>query len=315
MTDSPEKGPSKADLLRVNSLNEKAIGSSFFVPDRIYADLALFKDLPLGAILAEALDKKDEERYNEIQASIVRHVGEYQTRRHRAILSMFEDINASDYLVDKMLKDPTKHELIFIAAPVTQFLYLLLKHLLRNQNNSRPAEKYTKKYIDAPWGDNKRRFTVSFEDVSLTVNTYPLTLRDHTLTHLAALFAETLRVNVKFVNKDIAKIDDDDWDDWVKDIDCFYLDDLVAFHDSETIRRHLSEFDFVGTYIFSRKRFHHELMAGAKEEAILATIAKLTAHLGLQSNFEWLTNNDLRLTDEPIGMPEDEDQETSGETS
>ena len=55
------------DEKMINELNEKTIKSSFFTPDFLYAELGLFKDLPLGCINVDlVINKKDRGSYSSV---------------------------------------------------------------------------------------------------------------------------------------------------------------------------------------------------------------------------------------------------------
>lgn len=304
MTENSDSKPEvEIDYAAIEAINEKAIKNQFFTPDKVYIDLGLFKDIPIGVIYADKLISKcTEEEFNRVKNFVLLKVKEYQVRLYDTSDTYFSNLGYPDKKIEELLTHPRPgfHDTVFMVAPVTKFLSMLTRHTARNQNNSSPAEKYTK----IPLGGDQ--YTLEPIPVTYYINTYPLTLSPKLLTDLAVELGEALGVNISFLNKNPTLFDKSDWDAWMKDIDCFYLDSLGKFTRGDFALERQGNLDFMGIYFFARKRFEKEVipdMIGADFEQ---QIQMLTAQIDMMCDFAWLQNNDVRLTEEKIDVPLDE---------
>lgn len=305
MTEQVTGKPSEFDIKKIEAMNQKTIRNQFFTPDKVYIELGLFKDFSIGAVYADQLVfKNDPVKFGEIQTTLASFVKEYQTRRYDTVNDFFPQIGYNDDLIDGLLANPEIHNEIFLVSPNTSFMQTLIRHTLRNQNNSRPADKYTRQKLD------NERSVIQAIPVSYRINTYPLTLNSKLLQPLAEELGEAFGVDVIFMCKDPALFDETDWNDWLKDIECFYLDSLGRFTQSPFTLSKQGEMEFVGCYFFIRKRFERHVMKVIQQHNDFdEQIQLLTSHLGILCDLEWLQNNDVRLTDEPDNVPMmDEDQ-------
>ena len=291
------------DVKVIEAMNEKAIQNQFFTPDNVYLELGLFKDFSIGAVYMEHIViKQDEEKFNEIQTKLLPLMRDYQKRVYDTVEPFFEHIGYLDRDVDAILSKKEFHDYIFMLSPVTKFLQTIVRHTVRNQNHSRPANKYEKKKID------DAHYVMEAVDLTYRINTYPLTLSEGMMLSLAKELGEALGVNIAFMNKNPTTFDEKDWDEWMEAIDCFYLDDLGRFNRSPFILKKQGEMQFAGCYFFARKRFERCVIADMRGVDFDQQIQIITSRLGMFCDFEWLQNNDVRLTEEAEDVPMNDDQ-------
>ena len=287
----------KYTIAEINALNAKSMEKQFFTPDRIYADLELFKDIGLGAIYHDLIVKKnDRELFETVQRHLLENIKPYQTRKFETIEPFFKEFGYDDTFVSKALEDQINHDQIFLLAPNSKFIQLLARHLYRNANHSSPAERF--ETFVSETGEKRVRAIA----VTLTINTYPLTISESAMSHMAALIGESLGVNVVYVNKNPELFDIRDWKSWLSKIDCFYCSSIVKFFEGPFILERCSDMAFVGKYMFFRKRLRRECR-DLPESDIEFEIQRSTPQLDVMCDFAWLTHNDLRLVDDPDVKP------------
>lgn len=302
-----EQAFTAADTAAVQEMNDKTIRNRFFTPDRCYIDLALFKDIPIGVIYADLLMKDAQEEFITAQAHINNQLTDYQSRRYDTVNNHFKVLGYDDSRIEYLLSKQATHNHVFAVAPATRFFELLIRHTVTNQNNSRPANKYNKKKVE---GGDGSLYTLDPIPVTYHINTYPLKLTPAFLENIAKELGEGLGVNIRFLHKDPKTFDKSDWDDWMKDIECFYLDSLGAFTRSDFTRGIQGEMQFMGVFFFARKRFEKAVMAETIHDNFENQIAEMTAILDVLCNFAWIQNNDLRLTEQPTLVTEEQDPVT-----
>ena len=297
---------SKEELNIIQKLNDEKMAKHFFTPDNIYIDLGLFKDIPLGVILADSYSKGEEE-FQRVQDHISSVIIEYQNRRFDTLGDMMKPIGYDDQVIEKLMEDKSRHTEFFVFAPTSKFIELLIRHTLLNQNHSGPAEKFVKKKI------SREKYRKESIPINHVINIYPLHVSSLALRGLGELIGDTLGVNVRFINKDPNLFDESDWKDWWGNIDCFYLDSLGRCTAGETWMKRQVNFDLAGKYVFSRKRFEGWAAAHNLTEAEFEyDIQQLFVH-SQTFDLEWIQNNDLRLVDEPsIPIDENVEENTDG---
>ena len=289
--------PSEQDLAQIRKWNEKALQNQFFTPDRIYMELSLFKDIPLGAIFFD--NRHDEAKFTHIQKAVMTKIQLYQKRIENTIDPYFTDIGYTDETIGGLLANEANHDLIFLMAPATRFFELLMRHILLNQNHSGPAEKYTKKKIDA------HHYVLEPTDITYVINTYPLKLSPKIVARIIPELGEFYRVNIELMCKDTQTFTKDDWDQWITHIDCFYFDDFPRFVKSPDMHKLQGDMAHLGRYVFARKRFDKHAFKGKSQEQCLHEIQVTTSLCDWFCDFKWLQNSDLRLTDEADVSPVD----------
>jgi hypothetical protein len=300
-----EEKPVEFDISTLENMNQKAIQNQFFVPDNVYMDLGLFKDLSLGAVFADLIFiKEDKQTFEEVQQTLNKCIKEYQKRKFDTVEPFLAEAGYTDFVVDRLLQLDTIHDQIFIIAPNTKFIQLLIRHTIRNQNNSRPANKYKKKKLD------DQHFIMEPEEVTFRINTFPLTLTPTLLEKVAEEFGEAFGVNIVFMNKDPSLFDQIDWDTWMEKIDCFYLDSLGRFTKSPIGTKKQEDMQMTGIYVFARKRFEREVLKILNEIDFDHQVQMVTAYQGILCDFDWIQNNDLRLSEEADDVPMMDDNQT-----
>lgn len=297
------------DQKLLQAMNEKAIQNQFFTPDKVYIDLALFKDFNIGVIYADQyLKQVTVESFDKIKNAILPLIKEYQKRTYDTVDAFFTELGYSDDIIEALLLDGKehRHDATFLMAPATHFLNTLIRHTIRNQNNSRPAAKYVKNMID------KDQYTMDAIPVTYYINTYPLTLSPRILTKLGEELGESLGVNIHFLNKDPMLFDQTDWDKWMEHIECFYLNSLGRFTRSPFVIKKQGDLEFMGCYFFARKRFEKCVIPIMQGVDFDQQIQMVTSHLDMLCDFAWLQNNEVRLTEEPEDVPVDEVENPEG---
>lgn len=293
----------KYDEEQLKKMNDKAIQNQFFTPDQSYIELGLMKDIPLGCAFMEYISiKHDQKGFTEFQENLAPRLKAYQTRTFDTVDPYLSDLGYTDKDIEEILSKKVFHDYIFLLAPMTRFFSLLIRHTIRNQNHSKPANKFTKKRID------KEHYTLEAIPVTYHINTFPLQLSPKLLIKVAAELGESFGVNIVFMSKDPSQFDQTDWDTWMEKIDCFYLDSVGRFSNSPFVIKKQGEFQFSGCYFFVRKRFEKHVKQIIKDDDFESEIQLASSRMGLFCEFEWLQNNDLRLTEEAEDVPMTEDQ-------
>lgn len=297
MTDSKHQ----FSIQDIEKLNQKTIESQLFTPDNVYIDLALFKDFNIGAIYADKIClQNDESGFKDVQNIILSKLVEYQTRKNDSVTEFFGDMGYTDLTIDGLMENKDIHDLIFMVSPSTKFLNTLIRHTIRNQNNSRPANRYVKTKLE------DGQYTIDSIPVTYIINTFPLTLSTKCMERVGAELGEGLGVNIRFINRDPMLFDKTDWDDWLSTIECFYFDSLGKFTGCPFVQEKQSGMEFVGKYVFARKRFERNVNEIMHSVDFTQQIQMITAQLDLFFEFNWLQNNDIRLTEESEDIPIDD---------
>lgn len=293
------------DLQALEAMNQKAIENQFFTPDSVYLELGLFKDFSIGAVYTDLIAIKDDEAtFGEIQEKLLKILPDYQKRYYETVHPYFDALGYTDADVDKLVNNPALHDYIFIMSPNTTFVETLVRHTARNQNHSKPAHKFKKKSIDS------QHYILEPMDITYRINTFPLSLSSVILERMGKEFGEALGVNIVFMNKDPKTFDQTDWDTWMEKMDCFYFDSLGRFTRSPFVIKKQEAMQFAGCYFFARKRFEREVIPIMRTEDFDNQVQLVTAQLGFLCDFEWLQNNEVRLTAEAENVPMMDDDQT-----
>jgi hypothetical protein len=284
------------DAKKLEEMNAKAIENQFFTPDHVYLDISLFKDLPLGVMYSDFVRRGDAEGFAKAQAAVMGMLSEYESRTFNSVEKFLGPLGYGDAVYDAAIADVRLHDSIFLLAPVGNYFNTLIKHTMRNQNHSRPANKFTKRRVDTK---RKDLYVKEAIDVTYHINTYPLTLSPHILSKMAVEIGEGFGVNVRFLNKDPSLFDQSDWDNWMEKIECFYLESLDRFNGSAFTRDKQTDVQFLGCYIFARMRFERDKMHLVDPSDYDNQVYLVTAQQGFLCEFQWLTDVDVRLSAPP----------------
>lgn len=305
MTDAPIETEEliEYDEEKLKRMNDKALQNQFFTPDQSYIELGLMKDIPLGCIFMDHIViKQDEDAFKTYQEQLTPKLKTYQTRLFDSIDKSIGDLGYTDKDVKEILDRNVFHDYVFLMAPMTKFFNLLIKHTIKNQNHSKPADKFVKKKI------NKHQYVLEPVPVTYHINTFPLILSPKLLEKVAMELGESFGVNIAFMCKDPSLFDKADWDAWMEKIDCFYLESYGRLARSPFFIQKQGEFQFNGAHFFVRKRFESQIELDVKNIDFENEIPLAASRLSLFCEFEWLQNNDLRLTEEGEDVPMTEDQ-------
>lgn len=173
------------DLDEIREQNELHMREAFITPDRIYLDLALLKDLRLGAAMHLRMAELEQcftpQEFR--QALVV-----YKGRDYYDVPHYFPTLKVTNADIDAVLHDPTQSDAIFAASIPTEFCNIFHTHILLNANHSTAAGHYR---ID-PKTQRKELIPIR-----VFVNTYPLTLSKRATYTLGAYVAKRYGVDAE----------------------------------------------------------------------------------------------------------------------
>lgn len=298
------------DEARLSEMNDRAIKSQLFTPDYMYVELGLMKDIPIGCMYTEKLliQGKSEAEFSQFQSDLETILKPYQTRLYDTIDPFSSVTGYRDADIAEIIGREVYHDHIFLLAPMTSFFNLMIRHMIRNQNHSKPGNKVVKKKID------KSHYVLEPVPITYRINTYPLKLSAGTLQQASKVLGESFGANIVFMSKDPASFDQADWDEWLEKVDCFYFDSIGAISRSPFFIAKQGDFQFNGTWMFTRKRFEKEAEARMKGYDFETEIAEVTTYISAFCEFEWIQNNDIRLTQDKEDVPMT-DSQVSPDTS
>jgi hypothetical protein len=294
MTDTPE---TNFDAATIEAMNAKAVENQFFTPDHVYIDLSLLKDYPLGIAFTDIIQHRNAEHFESFQRSLMDVIHDYQKRTYDTVDPYLGSLGYTDETLADLLKNNLDHDQVFMVSPATHFFHTLIRHTIRNQNNSGPANKFTKQAVD------KQSYALKALPVTYYLNTFPLTLSHELMERIGPELGESFGVDIKFINKDPSLFDEKDWNSWLSKIECYYLNSLGTFTGNAMIMGIQGEMGLAGVYIFARKRFEKEVMSAMANHDFEQQIQLITSRVSMMCDFEWLQNNEVRLTDDAEHVP------------
>lgn len=212
---------------KMQTINERLIKDELIDSDHIYLDLALIKDLEIGAVMAMA-SEKSEECARETYGIILEGMPKYKKRAYADIKGYIPKIPFTREEIDDYLDNPLKSDRIFACAPATSFIKELGKQILINANHSQVLEK-----SDVP--------------IRIHVNTHPLTLSEEFGKSLMAFVAGTFHVECTYFSQDPIAIPYEQYQTY----DEFYFYYFSQFSLHPKIHESLGSFDMVEKYVFA----------------------------------------------------------------
>lgn len=156
-------------------------------PDRLLVDLALLRDLRLGAALVAHYTPADPQRLVRAHAHIAERLAVYARRDFYDVAHAFPALGTSNAAIDARLADPGQHALIFALAPPTRFVRTLREQLAVNIDHSR-----VKGHRQA---------------LRITINTHPLRLSERLQGLVGRFVSETYGVEAAVTGFDPQTID------------------------------------------------------------------------------------------------------------
>jgi hypothetical protein len=223
----------------------------------------------------------------------------YQKRDYDTVSPFFDRLGYTDAKIEELLKNTDNHDVIFALSPASRFFDTLIRHTIRNRNNSRPAHKFVKRKLSSD------TYVLDPIDITYHINTYPLTLSEDLLTNLSVTLGESFGVNIRFLNKNPSSFDAQDWSTWLGKIDCYYFDNLGRFTRGDVAIQKQHDLELVGAYVFARKRWEREVIPDMHGVDFEKEVQMFTAQFSILCDFNWLQNNDVRLTDDLENIPVD----------
>ena len=252
---------------------------TFVSPDTIYVDLALLKDLVLGTIRVILEDRGyTKDQFKIADNTILEGIIPYMTRVRHNVEKYFPSLGITSAEVESYLNDPQKHNAIFLASPVTQFVNTLKANLAINANHAHVAERYRKRNIGGG------RYTKDFGMVSLQVNTYPLQIAKPLCILLGKFLTDNYGVNVKLFCTNPKDILPKDFKKY-QEIDTAYLKEFL---DNKQFQKYLTDRVFMKTPIYATHWFGFRPTQAEPDEYIKANMVHVAARMGFLSNFSWI---------------------------
>lgn len=225
----------------VSKLNEKFLEGELTVPDHIYIDLPLLRDIHLGTLFAMIQHRPTaQEDYLYIKEALK----DYQLRFYDDPLRYVPKLNITQDEYKAYREDVRHHNDIFMLAPFTIFQFALKHNLKQNAQHS----QMIKKYKDIPIPKSRRgEFVRDFEDITFYVNMWPLKIYSHYLKNFQALLSDNLGVNVVLLNHDPKTISSE-FLQKMDEINTYRLDQLML---NEPVKKAFSDEKFIGKMLFA----------------------------------------------------------------
>ena len=245
-----DEPPLQIDEEELKRLNQEMIMSDLITPDKIYLDLALFKDFNIGALLSilreMRLTQPDVDRVA-LYKSIIMGLPEYQNRKFDDIAHHFPKFGVSTEDIHNRFRDPRWVKDILHNSPVTPFLETLRGQLAVNANHSTVSGKR--------------------DPVNLVINTYPLKLEEMDRHLVGLYFAQQFKVHVSVIYLDMKQVKLND----VVGYDEIYTYHFIDLFNSEEVREGYTALKFIRKRLFVPRLFgnkHTPGMNTEKEELI-----------------------------------------------
>jgi hypothetical protein len=210
----------------VAKMNAAVFNSEMILSDNLYLDLALFRDLALGAVFALAF-QEGPETARRVYTVVREHLPAYRERRFPDLEHYFPGLGYTNAQIQQALEDPAWSNRIFRMAPITEFFQVFSTNLAINVNHSGVMQK------------NK--------PIRIFINPYPLRpSRDWRLL-TAAFFARTYGVVTTVETVDPRELTDRHIDKF----DEFYTYFIKEFTNNPTIHKALGALRFQSKRIFA----------------------------------------------------------------
>jgi len=207
----------------VSEINEKSITNEIKSVNRIYVELGFLKNLFIGTL--SIMYKLDETSFNEFRNIINSDV--FKKRTIEDPIDIFPFMNISRTNMYEFIKEPAKHERIFLMSPsMTTETYLSNKILEFKENKKILSEE---------------------NNLFLTVNTYPLTLSNELSSAIAICYTNVFGVDVDIICKDYKSMTEEE----LLSHDIYYISNLVYF--SNSIQELLNSLKFSNKYVSALK--------------------------------------------------------------
>ena len=201
-----------ADEIRAQS--EAYMKQELVTPDRIYVDLALMKDLRLGAAMHLRMDQLD--TLTTIEA--LRQANhKYRTRDFYDVPYYFPMLQITNDEIDCALKDPTQSDAIFAAAFPTRFCDSFNSHIRLNVNHNTAAGRYA---------TNPTTKALEPIPIRVFINTWPLRLSKRSIFTLGTYVAKRYGVDAQIGCVDPVTYPLDEFLQWEEHY-LFYLKEYI----------------------------------------------------------------------------------------
>lgn len=223
---APNKTPDELSPEELKAFTEDVIRSQMFTPDRLYVDLAVLKDLEIGAIMALAFEEGEAAARKAYQV-IQKELPEYRKRYFADAAHYFFAAGYDNDRVKKTLYDLDWSDRIFCYAPNSEVTSVLFAHFLINANHSEVSGKTN--------------------PVKMDVNIWPLKLNKTHTASLGLYLAETLRADVRIIRKDLKELSLKE----ALEYDEFYLHYINEFSHNLEINKGFTDMAFAETRIFA----------------------------------------------------------------
>lgn len=225
MSGSENVNVDQRHLERVNNL---LMHDMLITPDNIYIDIALLRDLNIGAALTLFGNYKEQRDIEDHYKLILENVEKYRDRQFEDFCHYIPGLHMTTDDIQNRLKDTEYSDRIFRHAPSTSFVDTFSAQLAVNINHSSVIGKT--------------------DPIAVTINTYPLKLSDENQRIIAAAFTYLFDVTTKTVYADPAQQTSEFWLSF-DEIYTMYINDVMSSNDNT--KQAFSEMKFVGKRIIS----------------------------------------------------------------
>ena len=232
----------------MKAFSEAMVKERMITPDRLYVDLALLKDLHIGAIMAMAL-RESREKAERVYGIIQKNLSRYRQRYFFDAAYYFSETGYTEAQIFSALNNREMADDIYRMAPMTEFLKTLIVHMAVNANHSAVLGKT--------------------DDVTVVLNTYPLKLSDPFAGALMIFLGDTLNANVTLRRHQLRSFPFSE----LAECDEFYLYYIHEFSHHPDVHKALSEMKFSGKRIFAIPNCGYTYLLGRSQESLIQELA------------------------------------------
>ena len=226
--ESDENIKAKVTPEMMRELNMGALKNDLITPNFLYLDLALMRDLQIGAMMSIAFETGETEA-RRIYSIIKKNQKEYNKRYFLDASYYFKESNYSYTNIMDRLNDSKYADSIFNFSPITKFINIISTHMAINVNHSAIADN-------------------SSTPIRMAINTFPLKLSDHVNKAYGLHIADLFGVETVVFCKNVAEYN------YLEDLDNFdefYLYHIYEFSHNKTIKEAFQDDNFSDKKIFA----------------------------------------------------------------
>lgn len=271
------------DLQRAESelaaASAELIEGSLYTPDHILVDLGLLKDLRMGAAIVALHDQgRSDEEINTLSRYMIDNILPYVTRHFSDIPKFFPKLGVTNDELDALYADTSRHDEIFLFAPVMQFVNTFNSNLQVNANHSHVGERYTKKPV------RKGFYRKVFKPITVYVNTFPLVLSPRAKSLTGRFLADAFGVTAVVFCDDYETMSASDFTKF-NEIDTINLSPILR---NEKLRSAFENQKCQNMKIYAPAIYGDRSLPGYDDATANAEAVHIAARLNFLSDFKWI---------------------------